>query len=116
MINLTKKFNFSFLGISPTLISRKRWHKKFCKLPISQCGNFIICLSVRFYVKSIIGILEVQNLPFYLTHLEDLNFDFCDFFALFEGRNLPTRFRLQSLKNGKTGSFRPFRFSNFDFT
>ena len=30
----------------------------------TQCGNFIIFLSFRFYVKSILGILEVQNLPF----------------------------------------------------
>ena len=29
-----------------------------------QCGNFMIFLSLRFYVKSILGILEVQNLPF----------------------------------------------------
>ena len=29
-----------------------------------QCGNFMILLSLRFYVKSIFGILEVQNLPF----------------------------------------------------
>ena len=30
----------------------------------TQCGNFIILLSHRFYVKSIFGILKVQNLPF----------------------------------------------------
>ena len=30
----------------------------------SQCGNFMILPSLRFYVKSIFGILEVQNLPF----------------------------------------------------
>ena len=30
----------------------------------AQCGNFMIFLSLRFYVKSILGILEVQNLPF----------------------------------------------------
>ena len=30
----------------------------------SQCGNFIILLSLRFYVKSILGIIEVQNMPF----------------------------------------------------
>ena len=29
----------------------------------SQCGNFMIFLSLRFYMKSILGILEVQNLP-----------------------------------------------------
>ena len=30
----------------------------------AQCGNFMIFLSLRFYVKSILGILEVQNLSF----------------------------------------------------
>ena len=30
----------------------------------SQCGNFNVFLSVRFYVKSTLGILQVQNLPF----------------------------------------------------
>ena len=29
----------------------------------SQCGNFMIFLSLRFYVKSYLGILEVKNLP-----------------------------------------------------
>ena len=29
-----------------------------------QCENFIIFLLLRFYVQSIFGILEVQNLPF----------------------------------------------------
>ena len=29
-----------------------------------QCGNFMIFLSLRFYVNSILGILEVQNQPF----------------------------------------------------
>ena len=29
----------------------------------TQCGNFRIFLSLRFYVKSVLGILEVQNLP-----------------------------------------------------
>ena len=33
-------------------------------IPGTQCGNFMIFLSFRFYVKSILVILEVQNLPF----------------------------------------------------
>ena len=32
---------------------------------ISQCGNFMIFLSLRFYVKSILVILEAQNQRFY---------------------------------------------------
>ena len=31
---------------------------------ITQCRNFMIFLSFRFYVKSILGILEAKNLPF----------------------------------------------------
>ena len=31
---------------------------------VAQCGNFMVSLSLRFYVKSILEILEVQNLPF----------------------------------------------------
>ena len=30
----------------------------------AQCETFMIFLPLRFYVKSILGILEVQNLPF----------------------------------------------------
>ena len=30
----------------------------------TQCGNFMIFPLLRFYVKSICGILEVYNLPF----------------------------------------------------
>ena len=33
-------------------------------LKVSQCGNFIIFLSLRFSVKSFSGILEVKKLPF----------------------------------------------------
>ena len=33
-------------------------------LDITQCGNYMVFLSVRFYVKSISGFLDVQNLPF----------------------------------------------------
>ena len=33
-------------------------------LQISQCENVWIILPLPFYVKSIFGILEVQNLPF----------------------------------------------------
>ena len=34
------------------------------QVSISQCRNFMIFLSLRFYVKLILGILEVRNLPF----------------------------------------------------
>ena len=35
-----------------------------CQLYESQCGIFLNFLSLRFYVKSILEIVEVQNLPF----------------------------------------------------
>ena len=38
----------------------------------------MIFLSLRFYAKSILVILEMQNLPF-LTRLEVLNFDYYEF-------------------------------------
>ena len=40
------------------------FHKKnlFC---FPRCGNFRIFLSLRFYVKSILQILEVSKLPFF---------------------------------------------------
>ena len=40
-----------------------------------QFGNFTSLLSLRFYVKSIFGILEMQKFDI-LTHLQALNFDF----------------------------------------
>ena len=33
---------------------------------LMQCGNFKVFLSVRFYVKSILEAVKVQNLPFSL--------------------------------------------------
>ena len=48
----------------------------------SQCGNFRIFLSLRVYVKSILGILEVQNQTFYVWRLWILNFvNFCTFWG-----------------------------------
>ena len=34
----------------------------------SQCGNFMIFLSFRFYMKSILENVEVQKLPFHSVH------------------------------------------------
>ena len=31
---------------------------------MSQCGNFMIFLSLGYYVESILGVLEVQNMLF----------------------------------------------------
>ena len=55
-----------------------------------QCRNFILFLSRIFYVQSIFGILEVQNLPFFTRLeqgrcLEALNFDFHEFWHFLKG-------------------------------
>ena len=47
----------------------------------------MIFLSLRFYVTSILGILEVQNLPFFTFRASE--FCILCIFALFEGSNLP---------------------------
>ena len=44
----------SFTNRAGHLISVARTH----------CGNFMIFLSLIFYVKSLLGIVEVQNVPF----------------------------------------------------
>ena len=36
----------------------------YCTFCYIQCGNYRIFLPLRFYVKSILGISEVQKLPF----------------------------------------------------
>ena len=41
------------------------WMVTALALGISQCGNFMIFLSLRFYVKSNLGIVEVQICHFY---------------------------------------------------
>ena len=43
-----------------------------------KCGSLIIFGSLGFYVKSILGILEVQKIAIF-THLEALKFDFMNF-------------------------------------
>ena len=45
----------------PKLISCKIW---VWERSWTQCENFMIFLSCRFYVKSILGVLQVQNMPF----------------------------------------------------
>ena len=40
-------------------------NKKTKKISVTQCGNVCILLPVRFYVKSIFEILEVQRMPFF---------------------------------------------------
>ena len=59
-----------FWQIAVTAISLKSYHcglKNGCfseNSTCAQCGNFMIFLSLRFYVKSFLVTLEVQILPF----------------------------------------------------
>ena len=80
-LNVLKKAHFARLEFQK-LISRKIWViEKSWNFPLhcvkvvlfykvnffginSLCGNFRNLLSLRFYVKSIFGIMEVQTLPF----------------------------------------------------
>ena len=59
-----------FQGPDTSLLS-----KKVTSADVTQCGNFRIFVSLRFYVKSILDILEVQNQPFHnLDSYEFLHF------------------------------------------
>ena len=72
------KINFSYAeGKS---IQHQFW------LSIAQkSGNFMIFLSLRFFVKSILGILEVQIFRF--DTFRGFEFEFLCNFALFEAKN-----------------------------
>ena len=64
-LSMTHTFIFPLLHASKVFSFHlfNEGEKKFA--PVSpQSGNFMIFLSLRFYVKSILGILDVQNLPF----------------------------------------------------
>ena len=58
LLNLVH-LNFGESAVKPHVCQNLK-----CKVQIPQFGNFMIFLSLRFYVKSIYGTLEVQNLPF----------------------------------------------------
>ena len=45
-------------------IKMHEWFHIMKQIQCSQCENFMIFISLRFYVKSISGIIEVQNLHF----------------------------------------------------
>ena len=69
---------------------KSEWKKKYIlllKVTFPECGNFMIflSLSLRFYVKSILGIVEVKNLPFFT--FRGYEFWLLYIFALIEGWN-----------------------------
>ena len=82
-IRISSIFSFQNFFTNPELQSFRNWPIKLswkmgrytsCKnqeknmyLRIAQCGNSTVFLSLRFYVKSILGIVEVQNQTFLNT-------------------------------------------------
>ena len=97
-----------------TSLGLNDWFLDTNSVLLSQCGNFTIFLSVRFYVKSTLGILEVQNLPF-LSNLEALNFDFYDILHFLKTKICPNP-QIQSPRNYKIGIIRTSTIPIIDFT
>ena len=75
-----------FFGLTE-MRSKVDWSKCFFSqqktfsivINLTQCGIFMIFLSCKFYVKSILRIAKVQNMPF-LAHIKALNFSFHELF------------------------------------
>ena len=88
---------FGSQSVFPTLTKLINLQKKWYEgqyLHATQCGNFIIFPSLRFYVKSILRILEMENLP--IANLG--GYEFCSF-----GKFRPSK----SAKNHKNQNSEP---------
>ena len=70
------------------------------KISEAQCGNFMIFLSLRIYMKSIFGIRYTSAKSAIFTNLEALDFDFYEFLH-FLNYEIYQIIELQSPKNGK---------------
>ena len=74
----SNSINDAIASTSALSIGTKLWSRiqvfrgkfLFEKAYVLQCGNFMIFLSLRFYVKSIFGILDRKSKSTILTHLE----------------------------------------------
>ena len=75
---------------------------------LPQSENFRIFLSIRFYVKSILKILEVLKLPFW-PFFGALNFDYYEFLHYLKAE-------INQIESTKNDIFRTSRFSKVDFT
>ena len=100
------KIIFSEIASSSTLISREVATSS-CK---SQCGNCRIFQSLKFYMKSKLATLEMQNLPFF--HIDSLWLDFMIFFTFYKADIYQNS---EPLK-WQNCSFETSRFSDIDFT
>ena len=58
------KLQFRTSKIAKTTVLKDSKYAQIVFTKIAHCGKFRIFLLLRFYVKSISGILEVQNLQF----------------------------------------------------
>ena len=79
-----KSVDILILGAGLSGLSAAFQLSKKVRFVKTQCGNLVIFLSLIFYVKSIVGIVEVQNLLSFkavTTHFESLNFDFYELFT-----------------------------------
>ena len=104
--------NWSKLQVSKSKQSSTTHSVKYFS---AQCVNFIIFLSLRFYVKSILEILARSSKSVILTDLEALDFDFYEYLHFWKAE-IYLISKIQSPKNGKIGRFITSKFSEVDFT
>ena len=61
---ISSNLTFVIEGVKYFKTNWRNWVKLILHVFIPKCGNLAILLSLKFYVKSILRILEVQKLPF----------------------------------------------------
>ena len=105
-IGTWRKSPLSNLGRKATAFNRRKR---------TQCGNFIIFLSLRFYVKSILENLEIVKLATIFVILWALNFAKLVYFSFQKVQEF-IKIKLQSLPMCKNGRFCTSRFLKIDFT
>ena len=80
----------------------------------TQCGNFMIFLSLRFYVKSILENSRSAKSAI-LTHSQALNFDIYEILHFLKAEIYQIN-KVHSPKNSKNDNFRTPIFTKIDFT
>ena len=114
--NCMRKDNqkLNFVVISNTGVSHQQGVQRLQGDPSPQCGNYMISMSLRFYVKSILGISRSAKCAL-LTQREGLNFNFYEFLHYLKAE-IDQRGKSKSSENGRHNSFISSAFSNIDFT
>ena len=102
--------NIAHRDLKPENLLYSRKGKKFVYISAdclqsntSQCGNFIIFLSLRFYVKSILGNLEVPKLLF---------LPFCEFCPFGKNQDLKSA-KIHKNKNSEPLNVSEWQIMNF---